>query len=70
MDNTMDEKITPEESLLLITKTIEETKQRFQENGHIIILWGCLTFMVFFSQYVFSLTGECQTNCSRNGIYS
>jgi hypothetical protein len=54
----MDEKnLTPEESLLLITKTIEETKQRFQENGHIIILWGCLTFMVFFSQYVFSLTG-------------
>ena len=54
MDKTT---LTPEESLLLITKTIEETKQRFQENGHIIILWGCLMFMVFFSQYVFSLTG-------------
>lgn len=53
----MDENITPEESLLLITKTIAETKKRFQENGHIIILWGVLTFMVFFSQYVFSLTG-------------
>lgn len=48
---------TPEESLLLISKTIEETKKRFEENGHIIVLWGCLTFMVFFSQYVFSLTG-------------
>jgi len=54
MDKTT---LTPEESLLLITKTIEETKKRFEENGHIIILWGCLMFMVFFSQYVFSLTG-------------
>jgi len=34
----MEERITPEESLLLISKTIEETKQRFQENGHIIIM--------------------------------
>lgn len=48
---------TPEESLLLISKTIEETKRRFQENGHIIILWGSVTFIVFFSQYIFVLTG-------------
>lgn len=48
---------TPEESLLLISKTIEETKKRFQENGHIIILWGSLTFTVVFSQYVLSLLG-------------
>lgn len=53
----MEERITPEESLLLITKTIEETKQRFQENGHIIILWGVLTFVVFGSQYLFSVLG-------------
>ncbi len=49
--------LTPEESLLLISKTIEETKNRFKENGHIIILWGVLMFTVFFSQYFFSLTG-------------
>jgi hypothetical protein len=49
--------LTPEESLLLITKTIEETKQRFKENGHIIILWGIITFTVFFSQYIFVLLG-------------
>ncbi len=48
---------TPEESLLLISRTIEETKKRFQENGHIIILWGSLTFLVFLSQYIFVLTG-------------
>jgi len=54
MDKT---NLTPEESLLLITKTIEETKQRFQENGHIIILWGSLTFIVFLSQYVLVFLG-------------
>jgi len=54
----MDEKnLTPEESLLLITKTIEETKKRFEENGHIIILWGVLTLIVFASQYILVLLG-------------
>jgi hypothetical protein len=54
MDKT---NLTPEESLLLITKTIEETKQRFKENGHIIILWGIIIFTVFFSQYILVLLG-------------
>jgi len=54
MDKTV---LTPEESLSLITKTIEETKQRFEENGHIIILWGVLTVIVFSSQYILSLVG-------------
>jgi hypothetical protein len=53
----MNENITPEESLLLISKTIEETKQRFKDNGHIIILWGVITFVVFASQYLFSVLG-------------
>ncbi len=48
---------TPEESLLLISKTIEETKQSFKDNGHLIILWGVLTFTVFFLQYFFQLIG-------------
>lgn len=52
-----EQKFTPEESLLLIARTIEETKQRFQENGHIIVLWGSITFLVFFLQYFFSLIG-------------
>lgn len=54
MDKTS---FTPEESLLLITRTIEETKERFKENGHILILWGCLIFIVISSQYVLSLVG-------------
>jgi hypothetical protein len=53
----MDGKMTPEESLLLIAKVIEETKLRFKENGHIIILWGTLIFIVFVSQYILVLLG-------------
>jgi len=52
MDKT---NFTPEEGLLLITKTIEETKERFKENGHIIVFWGTLTFIVFGSQFILSL---------------
>jgi len=46
---------TPEESLLLISRTIEETKERFKENGHILVFWGSLTLVVFGSQLIFSL---------------
>jgi hypothetical protein len=49
--------LTPEESLLLISRTIEETKKRFEENGHIIVLWGSIIFAVFFLQEFFSLVG-------------
>ena len=47
--------LTPEQSLLLITKTIEDTKERFKEHGGIFIFWGSLTVLVFGSQLVFSL---------------
>lgn len=47
--------LTPEQSLLLIAKTIEETKERFKENGHIFIFWGTLTVVVFGSQFLLSL---------------
>jgi hypothetical protein len=47
--------LTPEQSLLLITKTIEETKERFKENGHIFIFWGSLMLIVFGSQLILSL---------------
>ncbi|HVO74069.1 MAG TPA: hypothetical protein VMT35_08605 [Ignavibacteriaceae bacterium] len=51
----MEENLTPEESLLLITKTIEETKERFKENGHILVFWGTLMLIVFGSQFILSL---------------
>ena len=47
--------LTPEESLLLITKTIEETKERFKENGHILVFWGTLMLIVIGSQFILSL---------------
>ena len=47
--------LTPEQSLLLITKTIEETKERFKEYGGVFIFWGTLTLIVFGSQLILSL---------------
>lgn len=52
MENTT---LTPEESLSLISKTIEETKVRFQNNGHIFIVWGSLILIVVGSQFIMSL---------------
>ena len=46
---------TPEQSLLLISKTIEQAKNRFKESGHIFIYWGTLTVIVFGSQLILSL---------------
>ena len=46
---------TPEQSLLLISKTIEQAKNRFKESGHIFIYWGTLTVFVFGSQMILSL---------------
>ncbi|MCK5146472.1 hypothetical protein KAR48_06925 [bacterium] len=51
MDKTM---LTPEESLSLITKTIEETKERFKENGHVLVFWGTLILIVIGSQFILS----------------
>jgi hypothetical protein len=47
--------LTPEESLLLISKTIEQAKNRFKESGHIFVYWGTLTVIVFGSQLILSL---------------
>lgn len=47
--------LTPEQSLLLISKTIEETKDRFKEYGGVFVFWGTLTIFVFGSQLVLSL---------------
>lgn len=44
--------LTPEESLLLITKTIEDTKNKFKESGHIFIFWGILMFIVSLCQFI------------------
>ena len=33
------ENLTPEESLLLISKTIDEAKERFKEYGSVFVFW-------------------------------
>ena len=49
----MDKKmLTPEESLLIITQTIEETKEKFKKSGHIFIFWGILIVIVTLGQFV------------------
>ena len=50
--------LTPEESLLLITKTIEHTKKKFRESGHIYIFWGTLIFVVTVIQFFLLRTGS------------
>jgi len=47
--------LTPEQSLLLISRTIEETKERFKENGHVLVFWGVLILIVIGSQFILSL---------------
>lgn len=44
--------LTPEESLLLISKTIEDTKNKFKESGFIFIFWGFLMLIVTLSQFI------------------
>ena len=43
---------TPEESLLLISKTIQDTKKNFEENGFSFIFWGSLTLVASLSQFI------------------
>ena len=47
--------LTAEDSLILIRKTIEETRERFRQNGHLFILWGTLMLIVLTSQLILSL---------------
>lgn len=44
--------LTPEESLFIITRTIEETKERFKENGYKFVFWGILTFIASLCQFL------------------
>jgi hypothetical protein len=44
--------LTPEESLLIISQTINETKERFKAHGGMLIFWGILVVLVFSIQYL------------------
>jgi len=43
---------TPEESLSLISKTIQDTKKNFEENGFSFIFWGSITLVASLSQFI------------------
>ncbi len=44
--------ISPEESFQLIAKTIQETKKRFEDNGHQFLVWGLIMFVASLSQFI------------------
>ena len=48
----MDEKITPEQSLQLISNMINKAKNRFGENGHLYLLWGWAVLICSLGQYI------------------
>lgn len=43
--------LTPEQSFELITKVINEARNRFEENGLIYVFWGALIALASFGQY-------------------
>lgn len=43
---------TPQESLQLITKVIEEARNRFTDNGFSFILWGSLSVVASIGQWI------------------
>lgn len=46
------DKLSPEESLELITQTIIQARNRFEENGFIYMFWGALIGITSISQFV------------------
>ena len=44
--------LTPEESLSIISKTIEETRIPFQKKGKLFVAWGVLMFVVSIAQFI------------------
>ena len=60
-----EQKLTEQESMLLITEMISRTKRRKLDNGNIMLLWGYLSVAVATLVWVlFSvLTTLCGTGC-------
>ena len=47
-----EEKFSPQDSLLLIHKMIDQAKARFSENGHLYLLWGWTVFICAIAQFI------------------
>jgi len=46
------EKLSPQESILLIGQVIEEAKTRFKENGFIYVFWGLFISLIAMAQFI------------------
>lgn len=51
------EHLSPEQSLRLITKVVQQARNRFEENGFIYIFWGTLVATASFAQYFLLTNG-------------
>lgn len=60
-----EQKLTEQESILLITEMISRTKRRKLDNGNIMLLWGYLSVAVATLVWVLwpVLTTLCGTGC-------
>lgn len=47
------DKLSPEQSLELITQVITQARNKFEENGFIYVFWGALITIASISQFVF-----------------
>lgn len=48
----MDDRISPEQSMQLISSMINRAKNRFGENGHLYLLWGWAVLICSVAQYI------------------
>lgn len=46
------EKLSPQESIQLISQVLEEAKTRFKENGFIYVFWGLFISLIALSQFL------------------
>jgi hypothetical protein len=53
----MEEKFSPQESLMAIHSMIEKAKNHFSENGHLYLLWGWVVFICSVAQFILMRLG-------------
>ena len=56
------DKLSPEQSLELITQVITQAKNKFEENGFIYVFWGALIAIASISQFVLLKNGAYDIN--------
>ncbi len=49
---SLQEKMSPQESLAIIQNMIQDARDRFSESGHIYVFWGGFIFILALAQYI------------------